>query len=207
MMVYYANIYKTRMHAILKIAYFELLNICPPPIPSSPETWHVDNILLLLWYRYCYYYVYVRECTNFMGGQQLLIMANLLVPDSMHLLIISLYLGSNTCRGHDTDGKAFVHTNTGKYVLSCSASGFQFTVCMGPFLVYLQPINSLTNSEVFLLLSAKLCKRPDDILHIIILTIIYYKRGVQKQFQTSVSVSHFEYIAIYSVSTIKSVIL
>lgn len=109
----------------------------------------------------------MRKCTNFMGGQQLLIMANLRVPDSMHLLIISLYRGSNTCNGHDTDGKALVQTNTGKYVLSCSASGFQLIVCIRLFLVYLQLISSLTNSEVFFLLSAKLCKRQDNIFYLV----------------------------------------
>lgn len=137
-----------------------------------------------------------------MGGQQLLIMANLLVPDSMHLLIISLYLGSNTCSGHDTDGKAFVHTNTGKYAPSCSASGFQLIVCMGPFLAYLQRINSLTNSEVFLLLSAKLCKRPDDILH------TYYKvcKTCSKTVLRECARSSFR-VYRYSISAVKSAII
>jgi len=84
-------------------------------------------------------------------------MANLRVPDSMHRLIINRYRGSNTCNGHDTDGKAFVHTNTGRYVSSLSCvSGVQFTDRSSRYLEYFRQIISSTNSAVCFLLSAKL---------------------------------------------------
>jgi len=41
-------------------------------------------------------------------------MPNLLPPFSMHRLIMSLYRGSNTWRGHGIPGRAWVHTNIGR---------------------------------------------------------------------------------------------
>lgn len=104
-----------------------------------------------------------------MGKRCWLIIANFRIPDSMHRLIISLYWGSNTCSGHETDGNALVHTNNGKYELSYSISGFhlrdgnrlQFWLP-----AYISESNSSMNFTVCFLLSAKLCENKNFTLRI-----------------------------------------